>query len=281
MTAVAFFFSGTGGSDSHAVSAAATGTTALPAPADILRAFPSTVKNVSASLLPLVVLFAFFQVTLIKMPPAQTRRVVFGVVYAWIGLILFFVGANAGFIPAGRAVGAAIGALGNNWLLIPVGCVFGAIIVCAEPAMWVLTEQIEEVSSGNVRRPLVFATIALGVAGGVSLAMWRVLAGFSVWYLIAPLFAIAVLLTLVTPKLFASVAFDSGSVATGPVSSAFILPLTVGASAASGGNPATDAFGLIAMIAITPVVSIQLLGWLYARKEKAMMQRTSRKGVSR
>jgi hypothetical protein len=112
----------------------------------------------------------------------------------------------------------------------------------------------------------VFASIAIGVAAGVSLAMWRVLAGFSVWYLIAPLFILAVLLTLASPPLFASIAFDSGSVATGPVSSAFILPLTVGASAASGGNPATDAFGLIAMIAATPLVAIQILGLLYARK---------------
>ncbi len=281
MTIVAFFLSRDGASGPTATPSISSTMGALPTPWDILRAFPPTAKSVSVSLIPLIALFAFFQVTLIKLPPAQTRRVIFGVVYAWIGLIFFFVGANAGFIPAGTAIGSAIGGLEGNWILIPIGCVLGAIIVCAEPAMWVLTEQIEEVSSGNVRRPLVFATIAIGVAGGVSLAMWRVLAGFSVWYLIAPLISAAIILTLVTPKLFASIAFDSGSVATGPVSSAFILPLTVGASAASGGNPAGDAFGIIAMIAVFPIVSIQILGCLYASKARSIERSKSREGGSR
>lgn len=266
MVVVAFALSARGDAGASAPPLGAATAVAGPAWRAFLSAFPTTMRNVAVSLSPLAALLAFFQLALVRIPPAQTRRVAIGLAYVWVGLVLFFVGANAGFIPAGTAIGSAIGSLGGNWILVPIGCVLGAIIVCAEPAMWILTDQIEEVSAGNLRKPLVFAAIAIGVAAGVSLAMWRVLAGFSVWYLIAPLFILAVLLTLASPPLFASIAFDSGSVATGPVSSAFILPLTVGASAASGGNPATDAFGLIAMIAATPLVAIQILGLLYARK---------------
>lgn len=232
-----------------------------------LSAIPSTMRNVTLSLSPLAALLIAFQVMLLKLPPAQIRRLFIGIVYTWLGLVIFFVGANVGFIPAGTAIGEALGAFRANWVLVPVGCALGAAIVCAEPAMWVLTSQIEEVSSGNIRKPVVLTAVALGVAAGVGLSMWRVLAGFSFWYLLAPLFILAVALTFVTPKLFASMAFDSGSVATGPVSSAFILPLTIGASAATGGDPARDAFGLIAMIAVTPPITMQILGIIFARKE--------------
>lgn len=238
-----------------------------------VTSIPSTMKGVALSLSPLAVLLTFFQFTLLRLPPAQIRRLIMGLIYTWLGLVLFFVGANSGFIPAGTALGQALGSLGSNGILIPIGCAFGAAIVCAEPAMWVLTSQIEEVTAGNIRKPVVLTAVSLGVASGVALSMWRVLAGFSVWYLIAPLFAIAIFLTLVTPKLFASIAFDSGSVATGPVSSAFILPLTIGASAASGGEPARDAFGLIAMIAVTPPVSMQILGIIFQAKERKALRK--------
>lgn len=234
---------------------------------------PSIMKSVALSLSPLAALLVFFQITLLKLPPAQVRRLVIGLAYTWLGLVLFFVGATSGFIPAGAALGGALGALGSNYFLVPVGCALGSAIVCAEPAMWVLTSQVEEVTSGNIRKPAVLTAVALGVASGVALSMWRVLAGFSVWYLVGPLYILAISLTLVTPKLFASIAFDSGSVATGPVSSAFILPLTIGASAAAGGDPARDAFGLIAMIAITPPVSMQILGIIFHAKERRALKK--------
>lgn len=228
---------------------------------------PLQAKNVTLALAPLAALVAVFQKRLLRMPPAQMRRIVAGLVYTWIGLVLFFTGANTGFIPAGTELGAALGSPANQWILIPLGCLLGALIVCAEPAMWVLTAQVEEVSAGNIRKAVLLTTVAIGVAVGVGLSMWRVLEGFSVWYLIAPAFLLAMALTFAAPKLFVSIAFDSGSVATGPVSSTLILPLTLGASLASGGNPAVDGFGLIAMIAVTPPISIQLLGILFHAKE--------------
>lgn len=239
----------------------------------LLAALPQQAKNVTIALAPLAVLIALFQKVLLRMPPAQIRRIVAGLLYTWIGLVLFFTGANTGFIPAGTEIGVVLGEPSRQWILVPLGCVLGALIVCAEPAMWVLTAQVEEVSAGNIRKPVLLAAVAIGVACGVGLSMWRVIEGFSVWYLFAPAFLLAMALTFVTPKLFVSIAFDSGSVATGPVSSTLILPVTLGAALSSGGNPATDGFGLIAMIAVTPPISIQILGIIFHAKERKAQRR--------
>lgn len=167
-----------------------------------------------------------------------------------------------------------------SWILVPLAGILGAFIVCAEPSMWVLTQQVEEVTSENISRPVLTATVAIAVAIAVALSLLRVLLGFSIWWLLAPLVLLALLLTFFSPALFTQIGFDSGSVATGPLSSTFILTLTVGASAGSGGNPGTDAFGLIALIAIAPPVSIQILGFLYHQKEKRMKQRQKREGIT-
>lgn len=253
--------SGTAASGSFAAATA-------PLLAGYAHELPLIMGTVSAALAPLLAILALFQIFLLRLPPRQMRRIVTGFVYAWLGLVLFFLGTDTGFIPVGKALGAALGALRFNWILVPLGCVIGAVVVCAEPAVWVLTEQVEEVSGGNIRKPVLLAALAIGVAVSVGLSMWRVLAGFSIWYLLAPLYAAALALTFITPKLFTAIAFDSGGVASGPMASTFILSLTLGASQGSGGNPATDAFGLIAMIAVTPLVSIQILGGLFARSEK-------------
>ena len=241
------------------------------AKAPILRQYMehlrSVIKDVTKALSPLALILIFFQITLFKMPPEQLKRLALGIFYTWLGLILFFLGANTGFIPTGTALGELLGALSWNWILIPIGCILGAVIVCAEPAVWVLTQQVEEISSGNIRRPILLATLAIGVAATVGLSMWRVLSGFSIWYFILPGFGLALLLTFFSPKLFTAIAFDSGSVATGPMASTFILTLTLGAALTSGGNPETDAFGLIAMIAVAPPISIQILGIIFHRKE--------------
>jgi len=184
--------------------------------------------------------------------------------YTCAGLIVFLLGTNSAFIPVGKEVGFLLGQLDYNRILIPLGFVLGALVVCAEPAIWVLTESVEEVSGGNIRRPVLLTALALGVASSVALSMWRVLDGFSIWYILAPWYAAAILLSFASPRLFTAIAFDSGGVASGPLSSTFVLSLLIGASTSVGGNPGTDAFGLIAMIAVTPIVTIQILGWLYS-----------------
>jgi hypothetical protein len=246
--------------------------------ARLLSDIPGVAKNVFVALSPLYAIILVFQVFLLKLPPRQFSRVSLGFLYALIGLVLFFLGTDAAFVPAGKALGTALGTLDANWILIPVGCLLGAVVVCAEPAVWVLTEQVEEVSGGNIRKPVMLTALAAGVAVAVGLSMCRVLWGFSIWYLLVPFYALALALTFFTPKLFTAIAFDSGGVASGPMASTFILSLTLGASAATGGNPATDGFGVIAMIAATPLVAIQLLGMLYSRQERRAIARETAKG---
>ncbi len=237
--------------------------------------------NVALALSPIAVLLFAYQFFLLRLPPMQVRRIALGVVYAYVGLVLFFLGTETAFIPAGRELGRSLAAIGNGWPLIPVGLALGAAVVCAEPAIWILTEQVEEVSAGNIRRHVLLAALATGVSLAVALSLWRVLSGFGVWYLLAPSYALALALTFVSPRLFTAIAFDSGGVASGPMSSTFVLALALGAASERGSAGATDAFGLIAMIAVTPIVSIQLLGWLYARKERAMLRKETREGGSR
>jgi hypothetical protein len=243
---------------------------------EALRLLPTEAKDVFTALAPLFAILVAYQIFLLKLPPRLFRRIAFGFLYAWLGLILFFTGADLAFVPAGQALGTALGALEANWILIPVGCALGAIVVCAEPAVWVLTGQVEEASGGNIRKTLLLATLAIGVAVSVGLSMCRVLFGFSVWYLLVPFYALALALTFATPRLFTAIAFDSGGVASGPMASTFILSLTLGASAAVGGNPATDGFGVIAMIAATPLVAIQVLGMLFSFREKRALGRNGR-----
>lgn len=226
------------------------------------------IKNVAIALTPLGAVVFFFQITIMHLPPRQVRRIAIGFIYTFVGLVLFFYSTEHSFISAGKALGFAFGTSSLAYYLIPLGFLVGAIVTCAEPAIWLLAEQVEEVSAGNVRRHILLVALASGVGFAVALAMARVIFGFSIWYLLIPFYALSLALMAVCPKLFTAIAFDSGGVASGPLSSTFILALTLGASAGLGGNPAMDAFGLIAMIAVTPIVSIQLLGWIYAHSAK-------------
>ena len=168
-------------------------------------------------------------------------------------------------MPAGEALGTIIGSkaqtsFGWKCLLTVVGMIFGAIVVCAEPAVWVLTEQVENVSGGTIKRSVMLIALSAGVAVSIGISMLRVINGFSLWYVLIPGYVIALSLTIWCPSLFTGIAFDSGGVASGPMTSTFILSFTLGTSIASGGNPATDAFGVIALVAMTPLIAIQILG---------------------
>lgn len=235
---------------------------------------PSVFKEVALAMAPLLVLFVLLQLFLLKMPPVQVRRLVKGQVYAFVGLVIFLTGVNGGFMPAGRKVGELLGqyaSVNGGWwtvLFVTVGLVFGAVVVCAEPAVWVLTEQVENVSGGTIKRKVMLFTLSCGVAVAIGVSMLRVLYRFSLWYILIPGYAIALLLTVWCPKLFVGIAYDSGGVASGPMTSTFILAFTLGASSASGGNPVTDAFGVIALVAMTPLLAIQILGLIYNAKNK-------------
>ncbi|MCC8193153.1 MAG: DUF1538 domain-containing protein, partial [Deltaproteobacteria bacterium] len=209
---------------------------------------------------------------LLRLPGQQVRRMVFGLVYAYIGLVVFMTGVSGGFSPVGKSLGAALGTYSPAGL-IPIGFVLGAVVVCAEPAVWILTQQIEEISGGYIQRKIMFAALSISIALAVALGMLRVVTGMSIWYVLLPGYALALLLTRFCPPLFTAIAFDSGGVASGPMATTFVLSLTLGASAACGGNPATDAFGMIAMIAMAPLITIQLLGMIFKQLEKRQPKR--------
>ncbi len=233
-----------------------------------LHEVPHITLEIAMALAPMFLILAVFQTFMLRLPGEQLKRMILGMFYSFIGLVVFMVGVSGGFTPVGRELGMSLGAMSGGWVLIPVGVVLGAVVVCAEPAVWVLTEQVEEISGGHIRRRIMLVALSISIAGAVALGMFRVVTGLSIWYVIVPGYALALLLTRYCPPLFTAIAFDSGGVASGPMSSTFVLALTLGASIAGGGNPATDAFGMVAMIAMAPLITIQVLGLAFKRLDR-------------
>jgi hypothetical protein len=226
----------------------------------------SSAIEVVQTLAPLALLFVIFQITLLHQQRRTVIRMIQGLIYAGVGLVLFLVGVNGAFMPVGRLLGASIGASSHLWVLIPIGLFLGAVVVLAEPAVWVLTDQVRDVSGGSINRSMVLVFFSIGVSIAVGLAMLRVVSGLPLALFLIPGYAIAMLLMFLSPPLFTAIAFDSGGVASGPMSSSFLLAFTLGASAAAGGDPFSDAFGIVALIAMTPLITIQLLGIIYKRR---------------
>lgn len=227
---------------------------------DYILKLPDSLMEV---LIPLATIFAFFllfQFLLIKLPRSKLVRILIGVFYTLIGLTLFLTGANIGFYPVGNALGQQIGSTDYNWILIPIGILVGCFIVAAEPAIVVLNEKVEEISGGTITKRTMLISLMAAIGIAVGLAMLRALYGISIWWMIAPGYLISLALTFFVPKVFTAVAFDSGGVASGPMTSAFLLPFVMGACSAVEGNILTDAFGVIAMVAMMPLVTIQIVG---------------------
>lgn len=193
-------------------------------------------------------------------------KIVVGMVYTYVGLVLFLTGVNVGFMPAGYYLGEQIAELPFHWILVLIGMVVGWFIVAAEPAVHVLNEQVEEITGGAISQKAMGTTLSVGMAAAVGLAMLRVVTGVSVLYFLVPGYLIALILSFFVPKVFTAIAFDSGGVASGPMTATFLLPFAMGACEALGGNILTDAFGIVAMVAMTPLVAIQILGLVYQRK---------------
>ena len=235
---------------------------------ELFGIIPHIIVEVSKALLPLVGLLVVFLIFLFKLTKRQIIKICVGLIYAFLGLVLFLTGINGGFIPAGTVIGETLGKSGQLWLLVALGVTFGAIVVCAEPAVWVLTKQVEEISGGAIKRKVLLVALSSGVCIAVGLAMIRVIFGFHIAYILVPVFAIALTLTFFCPKMFTAIAFDSGGVASGPMTSSFILSYTLGAATILGGNPLTDGFGVIALVASAPLIAIQILGLIYAKKGK-------------
>ena len=235
--------------------------------AGALEVFLSVVKNVSFSLIPIALLSLFSLLVLFKLPKIGSLRIVVGLLYAYLGIILFMFSVEYSFMPVARALGSLI-AINNPMLLILLGFFFGALVVLAEPAIWVLTEEVEEKSEGKVKKRLMLVFLSIGVASAVALSMVRVLTGIHILALLLPIYTLIFLLLPFVPPVFAAIAFDSGGVATGPMSSAFLLPFVSGAAFVASKDPGSMAFGMIGLIASMPILSIEILGVMFRIKTK-------------
>lgn len=235
-------------------------------------------REALTSIAPLFALFIVFQIFLLKMTKRQVIRIIIGFIYAFIGLTILLIGVNGGFSQTGAALGQKLGELtvsrGGAWyiLLIGTGLLLGAIIVCAEPAVWVLSEQVEQVSGGTIKRRVLLIFLSVGTAIAIGLSMWRAVSGFNLRYILIPGYFISMLLMVFCPTLFSGIAFDSGGVASGPLTSTFVLSFTLGAAASGkGGN---DSFGVIALVAMMPLLAIQIMGIIFKIKQRKTIDYT-------
>lgn len=238
-----------------------------------VNALPKYGKEVLIAFLPIVAVFIVFNLVFRRFHNKQVARIVVGLVYTYVGLVLFLTGANVGFMPAGRLLGAKIAEGSHKYLLVPVGMLMGYFVVTAEPAVQTLKKQVEEVTNGAISQKSIGYALSIGVAVSVGISMLRVLTGISIFPFLIVGYAIALVVTFFVPPIYTGIAFDSGGVASGPMTTTFMLPFAVGACQAIGGNVMTDAFGIVAMIAMTPLITIQVMG-LYGRvKRKKKLQR--------
>ena len=237
---------------------------------DVARVFagglPVYTREVLISLVPIVLVFLIFQLLTRRYQKRQIRKIAVGFAYTYIGLVLFLCGANVGFAPVGAYLGKELAGLSFHWILIPIGALIGYYIVKAEPAIQVLNHQVEAVTEGAISVKMMNRCMSFGVAASVGLAMLRVLTGISIEWFVIPGYLIALALSRLVSDMFIGIAFDSGGVASGPMTSTFLLPLSIGVCEALGGNLMTDAFGVVALVALTPLIAIQLMGMVYKRK---------------
>ena len=239
--------------------------------AELLSLYGNGIKDffseVAIALFPVLLIFALFQLfQKKKLPVGQLIKIGIGLLYTVIGLTIFLVGVNIGFMPAGHSLGNNLASLPYNWVLIPISILIGFFVVAAEPAVVVLTRQVEEITSGAISKKMMMFGLSVGVSGALALAMFRIMSGISIWFFLVPGYLIALVLSFFVSDIFTAIAFDSGGVASGSMAAAFLLPFALGACEALGGNVMTDAFGIIAMIAMLPLVSIQVIGLIYKIK---------------
>ncbi|HJD42232.1 MAG TPA: DUF1538 domain-containing protein [Candidatus Mediterraneibacter quadrami] len=238
---------------------------------------PEYMKEMAISLLPIIFFFSVFQFVFRQVPKRMLIRTGVGMIYTYVGLVLFLTGVNVGFMPAGNYMGQVLAGQPYKWLIVPAGMLIGFFIVRAEPAVFVLTRQVEDITSGAISAGAMGLSLSIGVAVSLGLAMVRVLTGISVFWFVIPGYAAALLLSFFVPKIFTAIAFDSGGVASGPMTATFLLPFAIGVCTNIGGNVVTDAFGVVAMVAMTPLITIQTLGLVYELRSGYLERRDAKR----
>lgn len=234
-----------------------------------IRAFPQFFKEAFITILPLLILFIIFDKISFRLNRRSKSAIYKGLLYTYLGLSLFLVGVNAGFMEVGRVMGEYI-ATYNPKILPIIGFALGMVVVLAEPAVYVLTEQVEEVTAGHIKRKVILSALSIGIACAVSMSMLRIMIpSLKLWHFLLPGFALAIILTYIVPPIFVGIAFDSGGVASGPMTATFVLAFAQGAAnAIPTANVLIDGFGVIAMVAMTPLVALQLLGLIFKIKAR-------------
>ena len=233
---------------------------------DILDSFlhtaAHTAQEVAIALGLIVVFFMICQFAFLKLPKRRLKKIAIGVIFTYVGLVLFLTGVNVGFMPIGYKLGYALAGQ-SQWFLVIFGLIVGVLVVLAEPAIHVLNQQVEDVTGGFVTKKAMITGLCLGVGASIALSMIRIVFDFSLVYYIVPGYFISLALSLFVPPVYTAIAFDSGGVASGPMTSGFILPFAIGACVALQGGDAVlrDAFGVVALVAMTPLITIQLLGF--------------------
>lgn len=220
------------------------------------------IKEVGLSLILIVAFFYIIQAIYIKLPPKKLLQIGIGIIYTFVGLVVFLTAVNVGFMPIGFKMGQQIGDLPSAFIVI-FGFILGAVVVLAEPAIHVLTKQVEEITNGGVNKKSMLIALCIGVGVSIALSIIRIIFDFSILYYLIPGYFISLGLSFFVPRMYTAIAFDSGGVASGPLTSSFILPFAVGVcSVVQGTNKImADAFGIVSMVAMTPLIAIQLLGF--------------------
>jgi hypothetical protein len=236
---------------------------------EFAKKLPEHTEEVLKAMGAIVVFFLIFQLITRRYKKHQLGRIVVGFVYTFIGLVVFLTGVNVGFIPVGQSLGNLLASdPERKWILVPLGVIIGYFIVAAEPAVHVLNKQVEEISSGAITQKLMSRGLSIGMSIALGITMVRILTGISLMWILIPGYAFAIILTFFVPKIFTGIAFDSGGVCSGPMTSTFLLPLAMGTCQGSGRDLMTHAFGIVATVAMTPLIIIQLMGLVYSLKQK-------------
>ncbi len=228
-----------------------------------------SMKDVAIAILPIGAFFIIMNFVSIKTPKQRFVRILIGLVYTYIGLSLFLTGVNVGFMSTGYSLGERLALLDNKMILVIVAMIIGCFMVLAEPAVHVLSKQVETISDGIIKRSTILIALSISMIIAVGLSMLRIVMNISIWYILLPGYALAIILSFFVPKIYTAIAFDSGGVASGPMATTFTLPLAIGAATCLTGSESVlfNAYGLISFIALTPLITIQLIGVIVRIKQ--------------
>ncbi len=237
-----------------------------------------TCREVAVALGLIVVFFLGCQMIFLKLPRKRLLKIGLGVVFTYIGLVMFLTGVNVGFMPIGYKLGYELAQL-NEGLLVVLGLIMGVLVVLAEPAIHVLNQQVEDVTGGYISKKSMLLGLCIGVGTSIALSMIRIIFDFSIVYYVIPGYFLSLALSLFVPPVYTAIAFDSGGVASGPMTSGFILPFATGVCVCLQGEAAVlrDAFGVVAVVAMTPLITIQLLGFRAIVSERIAEKRAMKK----